>query len=192
MAERRVEELLLRVSSALERAGVPYCVVGGNAVAAWVARVDDGAVRATKDIDLLVRRSDLSPIRAAADEIGFDLDSAGEIYALLDRTDPRSSRGVHLVFAGEKIRSFRPRPAPNVDEFVLSDAGYRVLNLVPLVVMKLDAGRRIDLVHIEDLLRTGLIDVALAKSLPPDLGPKVLDIAASMDWGDQPNPFQPR
>ena len=33
-------------------------MAGGNAVAAWVARVDRAAVRNTQDVDLLVRRSD--------------------------------------------------------------------------------------------------------------------------------------
>lgn len=39
-AVQRVRERLLRATAALEAAGVPYAVVGGNAVAAWVARVD--------------------------------------------------------------------------------------------------------------------------------------------------------
>jgi hypothetical protein len=33
-------------------------MAGGNAVAAWVARVDRAAVRNTQDVDLLVRRKD--------------------------------------------------------------------------------------------------------------------------------------
>ena len=32
----KVRERLLRATSALETAGVPYAVVGGNAVAAWI------------------------------------------------------------------------------------------------------------------------------------------------------------
>ena len=32
----------------LDGAGVPYAVAGGNAVAEWVARVDEGAVRNTR------------------------------------------------------------------------------------------------------------------------------------------------
>jgi hypothetical protein len=35
-----------------------YAMAGGNAVAAWVARVDRAAVRNTQDVDLLVRRKD--------------------------------------------------------------------------------------------------------------------------------------
>ncbi len=59
MAMERVEQRLRRVTRALDDAGVPYAVVGGNAVAAWVARVDPASTRTTKDVDLLVRRADL-------------------------------------------------------------------------------------------------------------------------------------
>jgi hypothetical protein len=60
-AAAKVRERLLRVTGVLNRAGIPYAVVGGNAVASWVATVDEGAVRNTRDIDLLVLRTDLPP-----------------------------------------------------------------------------------------------------------------------------------
>ena len=44
----------------LEEAGVPYAVIGGNAVAAWVSRVDKAAVRNTQDVDILLRREELT------------------------------------------------------------------------------------------------------------------------------------
>jgi hypothetical protein len=59
LAVERVRERLLRATSALESAGVPYAVAGGNAVAAWVATVDPSAVRNTQDVDNLLRRADL-------------------------------------------------------------------------------------------------------------------------------------
>src|SRR5438270_10106524 len=64
-AVAKVRERLLRATSALNQAGLPYAVAGGNAVASWVATVDEGAVRNTRDIDLLVRRSDLPAIATA-------------------------------------------------------------------------------------------------------------------------------
>ena len=42
-AVEMVRERLLRSTAALEAAGVPYAVIGGNAVAAWVSKVDPGA-----------------------------------------------------------------------------------------------------------------------------------------------------
>ena len=65
-AVEKVRERLLRATAALETANVPYAVIGGNAVAAWVARVDEAAVRNTADVDILLRRDDLPVARAAS------------------------------------------------------------------------------------------------------------------------------
>jgi len=46
-AVEKVRIRLLRAATILEQAKVPYAVAGGNAVAAWVARVDESAVRNT-------------------------------------------------------------------------------------------------------------------------------------------------
>jgi hypothetical protein len=46
----KVRERLLRATQALEAAGIPYAVAGGNAVASWVATVDEGAVRTTRGL----------------------------------------------------------------------------------------------------------------------------------------------
>src|SRR6478752_10866410 len=73
-AVANVRERLLRATQALNQAGVPYAVVGGNAVASWVATVDEGAVRNTRDVDLLVRRADLPAITAALEQVGFVAD----------------------------------------------------------------------------------------------------------------------
>src|ERR1700730_7850937 len=70
-AVAKVRERLLRATAALNQIGVPYAVVGGTAVASWVATVDEGAVRNTRDIDLLVRRSDFPAITAALEQAGF-------------------------------------------------------------------------------------------------------------------------
>src|SRR3954449_10253060 len=64
-AVERVRDRLKRATAALEAAGVPYAVVGGNAVAAWVATIDPAAVRNTQDVDILLRREDLDAARSA-------------------------------------------------------------------------------------------------------------------------------
>src|SRR5437868_4525696 len=66
-----VRRRLLKGSEILREAGVPYAVVGGNAVAAWVARVDEAAVRNTRDVDILLRREDLPAAIAAFELAGF-------------------------------------------------------------------------------------------------------------------------
>jgi hypothetical protein len=61
VAAEKVKERLRRATRALDSAGIPYVVAGGNAVAEWIARIDEDAVRNTRDVDLLLRRADLSP-----------------------------------------------------------------------------------------------------------------------------------
>jgi hypothetical protein len=70
-AVEKVRERLLRASAALEQAGVPYAVVGGNAVAAWVSRIDEAAVRNTQDVDLLIRREDFERAKSTLEAAGF-------------------------------------------------------------------------------------------------------------------------
>jgi len=66
MALDDVTDRLQRIARALEGAGVAYALVGGQAVALWVATKDPAAVRTTKDVDILLRREDLPRARAAA------------------------------------------------------------------------------------------------------------------------------
>src|SRR5947209_8698343 len=67
----RVRDRLVRASAALEAAGVPCAIAGGNAVALWVATVDAAAVRNTRDVDILLRRSDLDAAAKALKGAGF-------------------------------------------------------------------------------------------------------------------------
>jgi hypothetical protein len=61
-AVEKVRERMVRAARALEQAGVPYAVIGGNAVANGVARVDEAAVRNTQVVDFLLRREDLPAV----------------------------------------------------------------------------------------------------------------------------------
>jgi hypothetical protein len=70
-AVEKVRGRLGRAVAALEVAGLPYAVAGGNAVAAWVSRVDEAAVRNTQDVDILLRRADLPAAIAGMSRAGF-------------------------------------------------------------------------------------------------------------------------
>jgi hypothetical protein len=56
--EEKARQRLLR-AAALREAGVPYAVAEGTAVAAWVSRVDEGAVRNARYVDILLRPQEL-------------------------------------------------------------------------------------------------------------------------------------
>ncbi len=189
MAVERVEKLLMRVTAALEAAGVPYAVIGGNAVAAWVASVDEGAVRATKDVNLLVRRADFNAMARALDPCDLVPAEVLGVHMFVDRHSPSPKLGVHLIFANERVRSTDPHAAPDPDESVRSRAGFRIAEIGPLLKMKLLAFRLHDQVHIQDLFSVGLIDAQVAKSLPPDLLDRLRQVRDTMEWHTPPPAF---
>lgn len=189
MAVEHVERLLMRVTQALDAAEVAYAVIGGNAVAAWMAAVDPGATRATKDVDLLLRRSDLSRAEKALAPVGLFRDEVRGVTVFMEVDDPLPSRGVHVALTGEKVRESASYPAPDVEQAGRSKSGFLVLDLPSLVAMKLDANRRVDQVHIEDLLRVGLIDAELASALPADLLDRLRHVRDTMEWFTDPPEF---
>src|SRR5215210_1972820 len=140
LAVAKARDRLLRVTAALNGAGIPYAVVGESAVASWVARIDEGAVRNTRDIDLLVRRDDLPAITVALERAGFVREEVLDVTMFLDGRDAKPSESVHLLFSGEKTRPDHPLPAPNLTT-VEDPAGFRVITLESLVVMKLMSNR---------------------------------------------------
>ena len=61
-AVEKVRIRLLRTVKALDDADIPYAVIGGNAVTAWVSRIDEAAIRNTQDVDILIQRGDLESV----------------------------------------------------------------------------------------------------------------------------------
>jgi hypothetical protein len=171
----KVKDRLRRAAAALDAAGVPYAVIGGNAVAAWVSRVDDSVVRATRDVDLLVRREDLPAVTRALEAIGFVRRSAsilggrGRIEMFLDGPLAKARDAVHLIFAGEKVNPEAPEPSPGVDRVDPETSDFRLLDLEALVTMKLTSYRRKDQVHLLDMLEIGQIDASWLGRVPPSL-----------------------
>jgi hypothetical protein len=175
-----VRERLLRVTTALNQVGVPYAVVGGNAVASWVATVDEGAVRTTRDIDLLVRRSDLAAITEALAQAGFVRDELLDVVMFRDGAEGKPSEAVHLLFAGEKSRPDHLLPAPEI-QTVADPANFPVLALESLVLMKLMSNRRKDQVHLQDMIGVRLIDQSWLAKLPAELADRLKQILDTPD-----------
>jgi len=173
-AVEKVRQRLIAAVRALERAQVPHAVAGGNAVAAWVARVDETAVRNTRDVDILLPRNQLENAKKALQSAGFVyrhvamLGQPEGLHLFLDgpRGSPREA--VHIVFAGEKVRPDSPALAPEVDEQE-SKGEFRVVKLDALVRMKLAAFRDKDRTHLRDLIDVGLVDRSWLDRLEPGL-----------------------
>lgn len=179
-AVAKVRERLLRATAALNQAGVPYAVVGGNAVASWVATVDEGAVRNTRDVDLLVRRGDLAAVTVALEQAGFVHGELLDVVMFRDGPEGKPSEAVHLLFAGEKTRPDHLLPAPEI-QTVEDPAHFRVITLDSLVAMKLALNRTHDRVHIQDLIGVGLIDASWLPKLPLELAERLKQILDTPD-----------
>src|SRR5689334_11285777 len=148
MALDEVTGRLQRITRALEEAGVPYALVGGQAVALWVATKDPAAVRTTKDVDILLRREDLPQARAAAAAVALDYFEVLGVGMFLERSDPNPRKAVHVLWAGEKVRPEYPLPSPAVEESELLQPDTQVVSLAGLVRMKLMSNRDQDRVHL--------------------------------------------
>lgn len=158
-AMEKVRERLDRACQALNEAGVPYAVIGGNAVAAWVSTRDEGAIRTTQDVDILLRYEDDQRATAALESVGFKRESVMDVTIFLDGPKGKPSQAVHVIWAGRKMRDDYVSEAPTPDRS-REIAGKRVIDLVELVRMKLTSFRRKDQVHLLDLIGVGLIDDA--------------------------------
>jgi len=173
MALDEVTERLNRITKALSDAAVPYALVGGQAVAMWVATKDPAAVRTTKDVDLLLRREDLPRARAAALSVGMEYFEVMGVGMFLERNSPNPRHAVHLVWAGEKVRPEYPLPSPGIDELATLDPGKPVVTLAGLVRMKLMSNRDQDRVHLRDMIDVGLVGRELLDELPRDLAERL-------------------
>ncbi|HTQ38386.1 MAG TPA: nucleotidyltransferase family protein [Pirellulales bacterium] len=167
-AVEKVRERLLRATAALEKAGIPYAVAGGNAVAAWVSRVDEAAVRNTQDVDILVRRADFPAVTTALEAAGFYHAHVLDVESFLDSPTAKVRDAVHILFAGEKVKPGYETPAAEMTE---SERGkdFQMLQLEALVRMKLTSFRDKDRTHLRDMIDVGLIDQSWPTRFPNTL-----------------------
>ena len=175
MAIEQIRLRLLRATSVLNSAGIPYAVVGGNAVAEWVGRVDSGAVRFTKDVDILLNRNDLPRAIVAMESAGFVYNETMGVHMFLDGPDSTPRDAVHLIFAEEKVREEYEYTAPAVDAAEQASE-FQVVSLDALVQMKLMSYRDKDKTHLRDMLDVGLVDATWPARLPPLLAERLLNL----------------
>jgi hypothetical protein len=179
-AVERVRNRLLRAAAALDRAQVAYAVVGGNAVAAWVASVDEAAVRNTQDVDILLNRADLAAATHALENEGFIYRHVAGMDMFLDGPDAKARDAVHVLFAGEKVRPSDLLASPQISETERTEF-FSVLSLEALVRVKLNVFRRKDQVHLLDMLDVGLIDADWKDRFPPELASRLQQLIDTPD-----------
>jgi hypothetical protein len=167
-----------RTVMALSKLGVRYAVAGEGAVAAWVSRVDESAVRNTRDVDILLRREDAEKAREALEAAGFvhrriaSLGKAGAMDVFLDGPDAKVRDAVHVLWAGEKPVPDAIESTPELHETEIGE-GFALVPLQDLVRMKLISFRDKDRMHLRDLLSVGLIDETWPERFPTELATRL-------------------
>jgi len=170
-----VRERANRAAAALGQVGIPYMIVGGHAVAAWVSRVDAEAVRNTKDVDILLQRRDFARAVNALQSAGFVHRHVAGIDLFLDGPEGSARSALHILFAGEKVFPEYALPTPMITESE-PGPGFPVPTLDALVRMKLTSFRLKDQVHLLDLLEVGLIDESWSRRVPSELSERLQEL----------------
>lgn len=176
----RVEQRLRRVIAILEASAIPFAIVGGNAVRIWVAQVDPGAVRATNDVDVLVRREDLDRLIPVMQGHGFRFQKVAGLHMFLEGDSDSVRNAIHLVLAREVVRELDYEPNPDVEPAVVG-AGIRTIPLERLVRMKLNSYRLKDRVHLIDMIQVGIIDRSWVDQLPSPLAERLTSLLENPD-----------
>ena len=105
-AVEKVNERLRKTVRILDAAEIAYAVVGGHAVRAWVAQVDEAAVRTTRDVDILIRDGDFAAVKAAMTDAGFHFRETAGLRMFVEDPDASARDAVHIVVSGEMMAMY--------------------------------------------------------------------------------------
>ena len=155
-AVEKVNERLRKTVRILEDAKVPYAVIGGHAVRAWVAQVDEAALRTTRDVDILVRPSDFPALMDAMITAGFHHRNISGLDMFVEHPKASARDAVHILLVG-KVERKGDEPNPDIEPAATAN-DFQTIALETLVRMKLNAYRRKDQVHLLDMISLGMID----------------------------------
>lgn len=165
-AVEKVNQRLRKTVTILEEAKVPYAIIGGHAVRAWVAQVDEAAMRTTQDVDILVRPSDLPAVIQAMTAAGLYHRNTTGLDMFVEHPDASARDAVHVLLVGNVERGGEPNP--DIEPAARAN-DFQTVELRTLVRMKLNAFRRKDQVHLLDMISLGIIDRSWADQYPDPL-----------------------
>jgi hypothetical protein len=151
--------------------GVPHELIDGLAVLVHVEEADPEHSTLTRDVDLMIRRSDLERVREIGARHGFRFRHSAGLDMLLYGETNSARNAVHLLFSGEKVRPNQAMPNPPIRPERKAVLGVEVfvIPVVDLVSMKLSAYRDKDRVHIRSMDAAGLITHEVEEALGPEL-----------------------
>lgn len=161
--------ILQKIADPLTTANIPYEVIGDLAVLIHVEAADPSQSVLTRDVDILIHRSDLDRVIAVAESASFQSRHAAGVDMFLYGDKP--AHAVHLVFTREKVKPGQMVPNPDLapERKIIKGQEVWVIPIADLVRMKLSANRDKDRVHIRSLDAGGLITPEIEHELPQSL-----------------------
>ena len=156
-----VHKTLQRVVKRLEKAGIPYAIVGGMAVIAH------RYVRTTGDVDILLTADGFAEFKRLLFPKHYEL-QAGRKRRFKDRTNGVT---IDILVTGSFPGSGKPGPIAFPDPSSASEVVHniRVLRLTTLVELKLAAHRHRDFGDVVELIRFNDLDETFADRLHASL-----------------------
>lgn len=142
-----MDDPLVRITALLERLKVPYCLIGGYAVAAH------GVPRYTADVDLMVipPQGDIAALAGLLQETGLKVE-----VTRADRSDPLG--GVITILQEVPVQllvakyKYQLHTITNAQTITYENRHIKVARPEDLIILKLKAGEPKDLWDVENLL----------------------------------------
>jgi len=155
-----------RIADTLTAGGIPYEVIGGMAVLIHVEEVSPELSSLTRDVDLLVRRSDLDRIQQVATKNGSRFRHAAGADVLVED----GARIAVRLFFSEAFASERKQ---------IHGKDVLVIPVADLLQMKLTSFRLKDQVHVQSMDAAGLITPEVEAKLTPELAERLQRVRES-------------
>ncbi len=151
--------ILHKITDGLTAENIPYEVIGGLAVLIHVEEANPEFTSLTRDVDLMVRRSDLDRIKLAAARNGFRFRHAAGVDMLIYGDDEPAKNAVRLI----------PAPPIEPERKRIHGKEVMVIPVADLLQMKLTSNRDKDRVHIRSMDAAGLLTHETERRLTPEL-----------------------
>ena len=172
--ESRLFELvgvLHKITDPLTVEHIPHELIGGLAVLIHVEEADPAHSMLTRDVDLMICRSDLGRVIEIAAKHGFRFRHAAAMDMLLYGDTDSAKNAVHLIFSGERVKPNQATPNPPIapEKKQIHGKEVMVIPVADLVRMKLSSYRDKDRVHIRSLDAAGLITPEIEQAISKEL-----------------------
>jgi hypothetical protein len=165
------------ITRALDAAQIEYALSGSNATYAWIASVEDSAVRAYRNVEFIVNPGDESRTIIALRHLEQEVNRRADRILLRSRPLQRDRWCDCMFLAGAILQ--QGCTVPDVETESVSDA--KVLSLSVLVRFQLERWLLDDQVDLRDMIDVGLLDDSWLDRFPAELSARLKELLDDPD-----------